>query len=348
MSHRAIALRRTHFALAGFLLALTSFTSACAAAPGRDRPRGTQPVQFNDPLENVNRAIFKFNDRVVGRFVLTPLGKGYRTVFPRLVREGVHNFFRNLRGPIIFTNDVLQGRPVYARNTFARFLINSTIGLGGLIDIAGHAGIPYHYQDFGVTFGVWGIGAGPYLVLPVLGPSDPRDLAGNIAEDFADPWNNLAAENGERVAIYARAGASGVDTYARAMKQLKEIKRTSIDYYAAIRSLYQQHRAALIKRKPGAVPLTNPGLADNRGAVAVTVRPLPPPGALVAARSETASDPRPVSTAGAGAAEAELFPPATALARPEVSRRRIGGGAKLFPPPDLVAERKGEAALASQ
>jgi phospholipid-binding lipoprotein MlaA len=338
MPHRPIVLRRARFALPGFLLALASLTSGCAVASGQDPPPAAQAEQFHDPLENVNRAIFHFNDAVVDRFILTPIGTVYRTVLPRQVRDSLHNLFRNARGPIIFANDLLQGDVAGARNTLARFVINSTIGIGGLIDIAGHAGIPYHYQDFGVTFGVWGIEPGPYLVLPVLGPSDPRDLVGNVAESFADPGNIAAAQNGEHVVIYARGGASGVDTYARNMKSLKEIKRTSIDYYAAIRSLYQQRRAAFIERKGGVLP-PNPGLASNGEGVAVTVKPLPPPATLLAEGRESPPDPGPAPTHDAAAAGAELFPPRAEVARPAPSRR-IAAGAELFPPRDLVAEGK--------
>lgn len=335
------------FALPGVFLALASLTSGCATASGKDPPPRAAAVQFNDPLENVNRAIFHFNDSVVDRFILTPIATVYNTVLPEPARNALHNFYRNLRGPIIFANDVLQGRPTEASNTLGRFIMNSTFGVGGLIDVAADAGIPYHYQDFGVTFGAWGVPPGPYLVLPVLGPSDPRDLVGNVAEGFADPWNRIAADNGEHIVIYARSLASGVSTYARNMKQLKALKRTSIDYYAAVRSLYQQRRASLITRG-GKAPPPTPGLTENRGTRTVTVRKLPPPSARLAEGETPTSDPRPFSNEEAAGGRAELFPPEAATVRATVPRSKRGGGAELFPPPNLVARKTGGPALSSR
>jgi len=122
--------------------------------------------------------------------------------------------------------------------------------VGGLIDVAGRWGqLPYHEQDLGVTFGVWGIPEGPYLVVPVLGPSDPRDLVGQVGEGFGDPFNRLVSGNPYTLywIPFVRGAVSGIDQRSRYIETLADIERTSLDYYATIRSLYRQRRAALVR-----------------------------------------------------------------------------------------------------
>jgi phospholipid-binding lipoprotein MlaA len=181
--------------------------------------------------------------------VLVPVAEAYRTVLPEPVRDSLRDFLRNLRAPLIFANNALQGDFEHAGQTFARFTLNSTLGVGGLIDVAGRWGqLPYHEQDLGVTFGVWGIPEGPYLVIPVLGPSDPRDLVGQTAEGFGDPFNKLVTGNPYTLywIPFVRGGVSGIDQRSRYIETLSDIERTSLDYYATIRSLYRQRRAALV------------------------------------------------------------------------------------------------------
>jgi phospholipid-binding lipoprotein MlaA len=223
--------------------------SGCATSPNNAQPEVAEAEDFNDPFEDANRAIFDFN-QVVDRNVLVPVAKAYRTVLPDPVRDSLRDFLRNLRAPLIFVNNALQGDFEIAGQTFARFTLNSTLGVGGLIDVAGRWGqLPYHEQDLGVTFGVWGIPEGPYLVVPVLGPSDPRDLVGQVGEGFGDPWNILVTGNPWTLywIPYVRGGVSGIDQRSRYIETLADIERTSLDYYATIRSLYRQRRAALIR-----------------------------------------------------------------------------------------------------
>ncbi len=161
-------------------------------------------------------------------------------------------FLRNLREPLIFANDALQGEFERAGQTFARFTLNSTLGVGGLIDVAGRWGeLPYHEDDLGLTFGVWGIPEGPYLVIPVLGPSTPRDLTGQVAEGFGDPFNYIVTGNPYTLywIPFVRGGVAGIDQRSRYIETLADIERTSLDYYATIRSLYRQRRAALIRHE---------------------------------------------------------------------------------------------------
>jgi len=242
-------LRPRSLVFSKLLLLLVLILPGCAAREGNSQLGAAEAEDFNDPFEDTNRAIFDFN-QVVDRNVLVPVAKAYRTVLPDPVRDSLRDFLRNLRAPLIFVNNPLQGDFHLAGQTFARFTLNSTLGVGGLIDVAGRWGqLPYHEQDLGVTFGVWGIPEGPYLVVPVLGPSDPRDLVGQVGEGFGDPWNILVTGNPWTLywIPYVRGGVSGIDQRSRYIETLADIERTSLDYYATIRSLYRQRRAALVR-----------------------------------------------------------------------------------------------------
>jgi len=154
-----------------------------------------------------------------------------------------------LRAPVVFVNDVLQGEPDRAMQTLMRFAFNTGFGIGGLIDVAEPGGIPYHDEDFGQTFAVWGIGEGPYLVLPILGPSNARDGVGLATEWLSDPFNLYMDRIGQDWAIWTRAGVAGVEKRERLLDTLDEIERSSLDYYSALRSTYRQNRAAEVKNK---------------------------------------------------------------------------------------------------
>lgn len=215
--------------------------------------------QVNDPLEPVNRGIFTFNI-AVDDYVLRPVAQAYRDYVPMPVRDSVHAFLTNLRSPVILFNDGLQGQGKLAGDTFARFWLNTVLGFGGLVDVGTRLGIPFHDADFGQTFGVWGVPAGPYLVLPILGPSDPRDTVGFAADTFGDPFNGVMNESSAgTVVIYSRGAADGVDLRSRNIDTLDRIRSTSLDYYATIRSLYRQRRESLIRHE--APPEGNPALS---------------------------------------------------------------------------------------
>jgi phospholipid-binding lipoprotein MlaA len=226
---------------------------AAASAP----PPPADAGEAGDPWESTNRAIFGFNQSV-DRAVLVPVASAYRTVVPSPVRDMIHDFLQNLNSPIIFANDVLQVQPGLASETFGRAIINTTIGFGGLIDVATKMGIPYHTNDLGITFATWGVDSGPYLMLPILGPSNPRDLAGDIGDSFGDPGNIVASDHHKLYASFARSAVSGIDERSRNIETLAEIERTSLDYYATIRSLARQRRAAQIRHQKEDVPNTSP------------------------------------------------------------------------------------------
>ncbi|HEY2069621.1 MAG TPA: VacJ family lipoprotein [Rhizomicrobium sp.] len=194
----------------------------------------------NDPFEPMNRAIFNMNQGF-DKAVLLPVAQGYVDVVPEGARDSVHNFLSNLDIPVTFANDVLQGEFTRAGQSVGRFTINTTLGLGGLFDVAARWGIPPHSEDFGQTLGVWGVGEGPYLVLPFFGPDPPRDAGGQIVDIFLDPTTYIQI----RGHLYWSAGrevASAMDLRSRSIDDLDSIERSSVDYYASVRSLYRQHR----------------------------------------------------------------------------------------------------------
>jgi phospholipid-binding lipoprotein MlaA len=237
--------------------------TGCASHRGAAQQAAAYEEDFNDPLEDINRKTFEFN-QVVDRNVLVPVAKAYRTALPDPVRDSLRDFLNNLREPLVFVNDALQGQFARAGTTVGRFVVNSTIGMGGLVDVAGRWGTPFHEEDLGLTLGVWGIPEGPYVVVPVLGPSTPRDLGGQVAEGFGDPWNLLVTGNPWTLywIPFVRGGVSGIDQRSRYIETLADIERTSLDYYATIRSLYRQRRAALIRNERENLP-PNPGFTQR-------------------------------------------------------------------------------------
>ncbi len=215
-----------------------------------------------DPLEGFNRVMFGFNE-MLDVLLLRPAAEFYTKVLPPPFQRGVRNFLRNLRSPIILANDLLQGEMDRAGVTVSRFLINSTLGIGGFSDQAGRMGYYYHNEDFGQTFAVWGSGQGPYLVLPVLGPSNPRDLVGSVVEYLVDPVNIWANNTDRDWVPISRTVATGVERRAAALELLDEAKKSSLDYYATIRSLYQQRRADEIRNGEDAENRPAPGFSYN-------------------------------------------------------------------------------------
>jgi phospholipid-binding lipoprotein MlaA len=199
----------------------------------------------NDPYEPTNRAIFDFNQKL-DKHVARPVAVFYNHVVPEPARDGIHNILSNMDEPVTFANDILQGEKGRAFDTLARIVVNSTIGIGGLIDVAAKMGIEDHSEDFGQTLGVWGAGEGPYFVAPLLGPAPPRDLGGRVVDYGFDPFT-YARFDGYRTLGYSRAALGIVDLRARNVENLDQIERTSVDFYATQRSLYRQYRNSEIR-----------------------------------------------------------------------------------------------------
>jgi phospholipid-binding lipoprotein MlaA len=198
----------------------------------------------NDPYETTNRAVFDANMKL-DKAVMRPVAKFYVSAVPGFVRTGVHNALENLGKPVTLGNDILQGEVTRAGQTLGRLTVNSTLGFAGLVDVATHLGIPDHSEDFGQTLGAWGTGEGPYLMLPFMGPSNPRDLVGTAADYFSDPllYAHYPYEN---LANDTRMGFGLLDKRAESLDTLDSVERTSLDFYATTRSLYRQYRKAEI------------------------------------------------------------------------------------------------------
>lgn len=238
--------------------------TACASAPEDSEERAAY-AETNDPLEPMNRAIFEFN-LVVDKAVLRPVAQAYE-VLPDFVRNGVRNFLRNLRSPVILANDLMQGEVERAGDTMGRFVFNTLVG-GGLFDPASEAGIVYHEEDFGQTLAVWGVESGPYLMLPFLGPSTVRDTGGLVADHYMSPvtyWADNSSRDWAEYSGLILATANAIDTRSRNYQQLEDLEATSLDFYATVRSLYRQQRKTLIEnRENGTVsPTPSLGLDGN-------------------------------------------------------------------------------------
>ncbi|HWU56763.1 MAG TPA: VacJ family lipoprotein [Rhizomicrobium sp.] len=217
-----------------------------------------QSLADNDPWEKTNRDVFAF-DVWVQHHIARPVGKGYRTVLPEPARDGIHNLVTNLHSPIVLANDVLQGDGGKAVDTLGRLVINTTIGIGGLVDVAGKLGIPGHDNDFGITLGQNGIAEGSYLVLPFVGPLPPRDLLGTGVDAFFDPLSWARFDN-KATWLFVRTGLRVLDVADRQQEQFDTIERTSIDFYATTRNLYRQSRNAKIRGEKGAEAAPLPDL----------------------------------------------------------------------------------------
>lgn len=206
---------------------------------------GSAGGEIADPAESVNRGIFKFND-AVDSVTLKPIAQGYRAITPQPVRTSVRNFLRNLESPVIVANQALQGDVEGTAASTMRALINTTFGIGGLFDVAAQAGIPHEDEDFGQTLAVWGLDHGAYVMLPLLGPSSVRDATGLAVDSIADPVNLWLDNTDREHLIYWRMGARAIDAREEYLDLLADLKKNSVDYYAAVRSTYVQYRAAAV------------------------------------------------------------------------------------------------------
>lgn len=201
-----------------------------------------------DPWEPVNRAIFDFND-FVDVHALEPIARGYTEVTPDPVEESVAHFFRNLRYPRYLVSDLVQLKFEQALHHTGRFLINSTLGVAGLFDVAKHVGLADHEEDFGSALGYWGVGTGPYMVLPFLGPSNVRDTVGTVVDLALDPFYFLDYFDATDLHWAISGGETAlkvVDTRAGLLDAVESAKESSVDYYLFSRGAFQQYREGVI------------------------------------------------------------------------------------------------------
>jgi phospholipid-binding lipoprotein MlaA len=240
-------------------LLLAAMLAACATPPS-DPAERLVFEQTNDPLEPLNRYTLDFN-LFLDRILLRPVTEIYIAIVPEEGRNALRRALRNMKEPVVAINNVLQGELERAGVSLGRFAVNTTMGLAGLVDVAVVLGLERETGDFGQTLFVWGLPEGPYLVLPVLGPSNPRDAIGMGADSYIDPFGYLASTKGLGNVQIARFLVDGIDQRAQVLDVLDALQRSSLDFYAQLRSLVQQRRAAELRR--GAIQAPEPGFYDD-------------------------------------------------------------------------------------
>ena len=242
-SNYGITGKRIFRILAGGCFAIALALSGCATEPPANDPEAAAAYkEANDPLEPFNRAMFEIN-LGLDKAIIKPIAYVYKEAVPEIFQNFVKNFLDNLRSPIIFVNDLLQGEFERAGTTLLRFVMNSAFGVAGINDFAGEVGIMAHDEDFGQTLAVAGVESGPYLMLPIFGPSNPRDGVGILVDLLLDPFHYVTSFTFG----LGRSGARAVDTRARRYDTINDLERTSLDFYAAVRSLHRQRRADEIR-----------------------------------------------------------------------------------------------------
>lgn len=225
------------------ILSVMLILGGCATGPERDP---------TDPLEPLNRAIDSFNNDLLDRAFLRPIAEVYQHLTPQPVIVSVHNFFSNLEELLIIINDIFQGKFSQGLNDSARFVYNSTFGLGGLFDIASTWNLPKHNEDFGQTLGYWGISAGPYIVLPFFGPRTMRDAVGFAADSPFDPAYYFSPQTLRNSTLAMRV----IDTRAGLLGASRVLEEAALDPYLFVRDAYLQRRESLIHdgEPPPAIP----------------------------------------------------------------------------------------------
>jgi phospholipid-binding lipoprotein MlaA len=228
----------------GLAIVCAGLLAACATPPSDPAARASFE-EANDPLEPMNRAIFDVN-MAVDKAILKPVAIGYRDVVHSDIRNSIRNFLNNVASPVIFINDVLQGEASRASDTAVRFFVNSTAGMLGLFDVAAEYGLERHSEDFGQTLAVWGFDDGPYIMLPLYGPSNVRDTVGKVAQSFMNPFTYWARNNDLTLAKLGTSIVDGIDRRSRHIDDLDDIEKNALDFYATLRSLYRQNRRSEI------------------------------------------------------------------------------------------------------
>lgn len=242
------------------LFAVTPASGAPPAAPPEATPAAdplldelneefaAEPEPISDPLESTNRSVLRFN-QIVDWVLLDPLTQIYRFIVPEPLKQGLRNALSNLSSPSTTANDLLQREWRDAGVTLARFTVNTTLGVGGLMDVASWNGLPGHSSDFGQTLALAGVESGPYLVLPLFGPNTVRDGFGTLVDMFFRPTTYLLGPGAQFLFNSIQGGSYGIAIREVHADSLRILEESSVDYYAALRNAYMQNREAEIWRR---------------------------------------------------------------------------------------------------
>ena len=283
------------------------------ATPPSDPAARAEFERTNDPLEPLNRKTFAFN-QFIDHAVLRPAAKAYVFVVPEDARAAIHHVLDNMKEPTLFFNNVLQGEFKRAAITAGRFVVNSTVGFGGMVDVMTLSGVDRQTADFGQTMYVWGIPSGPYLILPILGPTNPRDAVGSAVDSYADPATILANDHGVTELTTSRFIVGGVEARAGVLDVLDDLEKNSVDFYAELRSLTQQHRDAELRHDKA--PDTAPGLYDDPNQPAAPAAPAKRGAGAAPIKQTAAAPPNPIKPS-AGVAPVQQIAAAPAIRSPD-------------------------------
>jgi phospholipid-binding lipoprotein MlaA len=301
----------TAFVIARRCLAVTALVAPTlfgCATPPTDPAALAAFEQTDDPLEPANRKILEAN-MVLDTILFRPVAKVYVTILPEDARDALKRLLDNLKEPVLAVNNVLQWRPESAGIGVGRFGINSTVGVLGLFDVAKTWGLERQPADFGQTLYVWGFRSGPYLMLPVFGPSNVRDAIGMGVDAYIDPFDYLATKEHLDQLQIARYVLDGVDQRARVLDVLDDLQKNSLDFYAELRSLSQQQREGEVTR--GKALETTPNFYTDPGKPAASA-PAPAPNFYSDPGAPAAPSPKPAPAAKAprpAPAPAAMAPP---------------------------------------
>ena len=226
-----------------FFIVFSIAVVGCAKAPEKSSLSNTEAIKItnNDPLEPVNRVVFSFNN-IFDRLILRPIAVVYKGVIPEFLKNRVTYSLNNLGMPITAVNNILQGELRKVGVSTSRFLINSTVGVLGFFDPASSMGLESKNEDFGQTLTVWGVPSGPYLVLPFIGPSNPRDFTGLLSTSLLDPMYQVGGGSTSSSLRSYRMGTGAIDFRSQNIEVFDDLLNNSVDHYAAVRSFYSQSR----------------------------------------------------------------------------------------------------------
>jgi len=236
-------MRMSRFFLALAFVSAASWLTACAEMPKSPEAQA-EALEVNDPLEPMNRVIFVVKD-FLDRLLFNPITELCRFVVPDYPRERIANVVSNMGEPVTFANNMLQGETSRAGITAERFTVNTLAGVGGIFEVADDLDLYKQQGDFGQTLSVWGVGSGPYLVLPFFGPSNIRDAVGLGVDTIMSPWQWIAADGGREVKndlVYSYFAADGLTRREAVLDEYEALRAGSLDFYAQMRSIYRQYR----------------------------------------------------------------------------------------------------------